>query len=50
MLGNERLNKILPGKAMTKAKGHEPMLYEAPYVIAGPFFKFTYVEMKGPNK
>ena len=44
MLGNERLNKILPGKAMTKAKGHEPMLYEA------PFFRFMYVKMKGPNK
>ena len=36
--------KIMSGKAMTKAKGHEPMLYEA------PFFRFTYVKMKGPNK
>ena len=35
---------------MTKDKGHEPMLYEAPCVIAGPFFKCTYVKMKGPNK
>ena len=26
------------------------MLYEALIVIAGPFFKFTIVKMKGPNK
>ena len=26
------------------------MLYETLIVIAGPFFKFTIVEMKGPNK
>ena len=26
------------------------MLYEALIVIAGPFFKFTIVGMKGPNK
>ena len=39
------------GKAITKAKGHEPMLYEALYVIVGPFFIFTNsVELKGPNK
>ena len=37
------------GKAITKAKGHEPMLYEALSVIAGPFFKFTVVKMKGPK-
>ena len=26
------------------------MLYEALRVIAGPFFKFAIVNMKGPNK
>ena len=31
---------------ITIAKGHEPMLYEAQLVIAGPFFKFTFVKMK----
>ena len=41
-LNNVQL-KIMSGKAMTKAKGHEPMLYEA------PFFRFTYVKMKGPT-
>ena len=38
------------GKAITKAKGHETMLYEALWVIAGPFFKFAAVKLKGPNK
>ena len=28
------------------AKGHEPGLYEALYVIAGPFLKFTTVKLK----
>ena len=37
-------------KAITKVKGQEPRLYEALRVIAGPFFKFTIVKMKGPNK
>ena len=41
---------LLCGKAITIAKGHEPMLYEAIRVIAGPFFEFTPVKMKGPNK
>ena len=31
-------------------KGHEPMLYEALRVIAGPFFKFTIVKMKRTQK
>ena len=35
---------------ITKVKGHEPRLYEALRVIAGPFSKFTIVKMKGPNK
>ena len=26
------------------------MLYDAPIVIAGQFFKFTIVKLKGPNK
>ena len=38
------------GIAITKAIGHESMLYEALGVIAGPFFKFTNVKLKGPNK
>ena len=41
---------ILCGKAIKVVKGHEPMLYAALKVIAGPFFKFTFVKMKGPNK
>ena len=41
---------FLCGKAITIAKGHEPMLYEALRVIAGPFFEFTSVKMKEPNK
>ena len=35
---------------ITKAKGQESMLYEALCVIAGHFFKFTAVKLKGPNK
>ena len=35
----------LPGTAITIAKGHEPGLYEALYVIAGPFLKFTTVKL-----
>ena len=41
---------VLRGKAITQVKGHEPKLYEALGVIAGLFFKFTIVKMKGPNK
>ena len=36
----------LPGTAITIAIGHEPGLYEALYVIAGPFLKFTMVKLK----
>ena len=36
----------LPGTAITIAIGHEPGLYEALYVIAGPFLKFTIVKLK----
>ena len=38
------------GIAITKAKGHEPIMYEALLVIVGLFFNFTFVRMKGPNK
>ena len=38
-------NVELPGMAITIAKGHEPRLYEALYVIAGPFLKFTTVKL-----
>ena len=38
-------NVELPGTAITIAKGHEPRLYEALYVIAGPFLKFTTVKL-----
>ena len=31
-------------------KEHEPKLYETLLVIAGLFFKFTIVKLKGPNK
>ena len=41
---------MITGKAITTVKGHEPKLYEAELVIAGPFFDFTIVKMKGPNK
>ena len=37
--------KMISGKSNTTVKGQEPMLYEALYVIAGRFFKFTYVKM-----
>ena len=35
---------------ITKVKGHEPKLFETPIVIAGLFFEFTIVKMRGPNK
>ena len=35
----------LPGTTITIAKRHEPRLYEALYVIVGPFFKFTIVKL-----
>ena len=38
-------NVELPGTAIIIAKGHEPRLYEALYVIAGPFLKFTTVKL-----
>ena len=38
------------GRAITEVKGMSSMLNEALIIIAGPFFKFTIVEMKGPNK
>ena len=41
---------ILRGKAVNQVKGPQPKLYEALGVIAGLFFKFTIVTMKGPNK
>ena len=31
-------------------KGHESRLYEALWVIVGPFFEFTVVKLKRPNK
>ena len=37
-------------QGITIAKGPEPMLYEALKVIAGPFFKFTFVKMKRTQK
>ena len=37
-------------KSNNLSKGHEPKLYEALVVIAGLFFEFTSVKMKGPNK
>ena len=40
----------LCGRAITEVKGMSSLLYEALIVIAGPFFKYTIVEMKGPNK
>ena len=41
---------FIRGMAITKVKGQEPRLYEALRVIAGPFFKFTIVKIKEPNK
>ena len=41
---------MILGKAITIVKGHESKLYEARVVIAGPFFHFTIVKMKGPNE
>ena len=35
---------------MTEAKGHEPKMYETLTVIAGLFFTFIILKMKGPNK
>ena len=40
----------LSSNRITIVKGHEHKLYEALQVIVGPFFKFTIVKMKGPNK
>ena len=37
-------------KSNHSIKGHEPKLYEAFGVIAGLFFNFAYVKMKGANK
>ena len=37
-------------KSNNSIKGHEPKLYEALGVIAGLFFNFAYIKMKGPNK
>ena len=36
--------------AITIVKGKSPQPYEAPVVIVGLFFTFTYVILKGPNK
>ena len=35
---------------MTSMKGHESMSYETLLVIAGLFFIFAIVKMRGPNK
>ena len=51
--GSNQINMqtvFMRGKAITKVKGQEPRLYEALRVIAGPFFKFTIVKIKEPNK
>ena len=37
-------------KAITSAKGKSLQPYEAPVVIVGLFFTFTYVILNGPNK
>ena len=38
------------GQAILTVKGHEPMSYKMPSGIAGLFFNFTLVKMKGHNK
>ena len=40
----------MPLQAKTHVKGHKLKLYEAPLAIAGRFFEFTTVKLKGPNK
>ena len=44
------LNAMPRGKAVTQVKGHESELYKTLRETAGPFFTFTTVKMKGPNK
>ena len=41
---------LIVGMVMTEAKGHEPKMYETLTVIAGLFFTFIILKMKGPNK
>ena len=41
---------LILGKAITKAKRHEPMLYEAPKVISGLLLNIACAMMRGPNK
>ena len=36
--------------AITIVMGKSPQPYEAPVVIVGLFFTFTYVILRGPNK
>ena len=36
------MNVGIEGKAITRVKGHESRLYEAPQVIVGLFYKFTF--------
>ena len=38
------------GQAILPLKGHEPMSLKALKSIAGLFFNFTFVKMKGHNK
>ena len=38
------------GMAMTSVKGHESTSNETMLVVAGPIFKFTNVNMRGPNQ
>ena len=45
---NNNLNDLRT--VITEAKEQELRLYEALYLIAGLFFKLTFVKMKGPNK
>ena len=36
--------------AIAQAEGHELELFETPVAVAGLFFTFTIITLKGPNK
>ena len=43
-------NEIENYRPIAHVKGHKLKLYESLRAIAGPFFEFTTVKLKGPNK
>ena len=42
--------QFIQGKAIARVKGHELTSYETSLVVVGLLFKFTTVELRGPNK